>query len=377
MNVNLDDNPFEVFEQREPKVLPDHVSTIEELIEKTRLDYSIELPPPESALKINGEIFGTLGNFSVIYGKAKSKKTFVITLSLAGALGKAGIFEGCLPPDRNKVIFFDTEQGKYHVLQVAKRVMRLLNRSGTHPNFEVFKLRSQPTEKRFEIISHVIQNTPNLGLVVIDGIKDLIKSINDEGEATAITDHLLRWSENTGCHIITVLHQNKGDRNARGHIGTEIINKAETAVSVEVEQKNKDVSKVEVEYGRWKHFDPFAFMIGENGLPEVVSGWKPKDEDKGKNKGLDPTEIDDFKHRQILHTISKKSEKHTNSELLNRIQLAVSEHIEQIGESKAKTFKMYYTDAGYIEHHGKPRTKDAYYTINLNPENTHESDDVF
>jgi hypothetical protein len=377
--VDLTENPYKEFET-DSKPVPTanlHPGGIDELIERARMDYSKTLPAPEIALRVNGEVLGTLGNFSVITGKAKSKKTFAVTLAIAGALGKVGVFEGCLPPDKNKVILFDTEQGEWHVLQVAKRVMRLLNKTGTLENFDVFKLRDRPTEIRKQIVERVIQTTPGLGLVVIDGIKDLVKSINDEAEATGITDWLMRLSDNYHCHIITVLHQNKTDTRARGHIGTEIINKGEMEVSVQVEKQNKDVSKVEVENGRWKHFDPFAFMIGENGLPEVVSGWKPKDEDKGRNKGISPVEIDVFKHQQILHAISQKSDKHTNAELIERIQLAVSEFIEQIGTTKAKTFKMYYQDEGYIKHHGKERTAGAYYTINLNPDERHENDEIF
>ena len=380
INVNLDADPFADFDSDTPSEIKQPVQDadpIDKLIERARLDYSIELPPPDIALRVNGEVFGSLGNFSVVYGKTKSKKTFAVTLAIAGALGKVGIFEGCLPTDKNKVILFDTEQGEYHVHKVAKRVMTLLNISGTLYNFEVYKLRDQPTETRKKIIERVIQTTPGIGLIVIDGIKDLINSINDEGEATSITDWLMQYSDVYQCHIITVLHQNKTDNRARGHIGTEIINKGETAVTIQVEQQNKEVSKVEVEHGRWKHFDPFAFMIDENGLPEVIEGWKPKDEDKGKNKGITPTEIDDFKHRQILHTISTKADKHTNSELVERIKLAVGEHLEQIGDTKAKTFKTFYQDEGYIKHHGKARTKDAYYTINLNPKNVHEDEAIF
>ena len=39
-----------------------------------------------------------------------------------------------------------------------------------------------------------------------------------------------------------LLHQNKGDEHARGHIGTELSNKAETVLQVEKDEKNPGVS---------------------------------------------------------------------------------------------------------------------------------------
>jgi hypothetical protein len=337
---------------------------LSEKVKARKVDLSKDLPPPPVALKVNGMIFGTIGNFSLLTGKAKSKKTFLTTLGMAGALGSNGIFEGCLPPGKDRVIFVDTEQGEYHVLRVGKRVLRLLGSNSIPDNFDVYCFRTLLYHERHEAIEHLIQSTPDLGLLVIDGIKDLIKSINDEGEATLIADDLLRWTEEYQIHIITVLHQNKGDKNARGHVGTELINKAETTVSVEREPKT-DVSKVEVEYSRDKEFQPFGFLVNAEGLPEVVEGWKQKEEDRAKGIRVTPEDLDPYKHKQIIQEIAGKGERFTNSELIEQIVLAVGKHYDTIGQSKAKTFKTYYANEGYLIHHGKERSPNAFYTLKI------------
>ncbi len=66
------------------------------------------------------------------------------------------------------------------------------------------------------------------------------------------------------------MHQNKSDFNARGHIGTELVNKAETVISISVDEKEKELSIVEAQQCRNKEFQPFAFEIDENGLPRLV-----------------------------------------------------------------------------------------------------------
>ena len=64
----------------------------------------------------------------------------------------------------------------------------------------------------------------------------MITSINDEGESTTMSSSLLRWTEEYNIHIIVVLHENPGSDKARGHIGTELTNKAETVIALEVDK---------------------------------------------------------------------------------------------------------------------------------------------
>lgn len=50
----------------------------------------------------------------------------------------------------------------------------------------------------------------------------------------------MQWTDDRQIHIHTILHQNKNDENARGHIGTELNNKAETVMQVEVDKNGQD-----------------------------------------------------------------------------------------------------------------------------------------
>ena len=76
-----------------------------------------------------------------------------------------------------------------------------------------------------KFIRYAIYNTPNVGLVVIDGIRDLMLDINNSTEATKLVGDLMQWTSEQNIHIQTVLTSTKGDDNARGHIGTELNNK--------------------------------------------------------------------------------------------------------------------------------------------------------
>jgi hypothetical protein len=224
-----------------------------------------------------------------------------------------------LPKGKDRCLYFDTEQSTYDVSMVLKRCLKV---SGTDApkNFEAFGLRALDPQGRLLVIEQKIYNTPDLGLIVIDGIRDLIYDINRPEEATMIASKLLKWTEERDIHIIVVLHQNKGDNNARGHLGAEIVNKAESVISVE---KDNEVSVVKPEYVRGKDFSSFAFSIDSSGIPYIIPGWidgKPT-EKKVKNT---PFDYSPEEHLEVLQTIFKNGKKHKYADLLTEISLGIS-----------------------------------------------------
>src|SRR5690606_13337193 len=154
---------------------------------------------------------------------------------------------GCLPTDKRMVLYIDTEQGRYHVQSAVKRICRMIGVSEPD-NLRIFGLRSLSPAERLVVIDYAISTTENLGFVAIDGIRDLVTSINDEDQASMMATKLLKWTDERQIHIATVLHQNKGDNNARGHLGSELVNKAETTLSITKNPQDKDISIVEAEY---------------------------------------------------------------------------------------------------------------------------------
>lgn len=337
-------NPqFEDLQQ--PETFTNHIQELTvrpeaELLKELRVNPTDELKPPQAAWKQvsdNDIVLGTLGNFSLIIGKAKSRKSFFINIAVSTVLSKDKIlnqFKGVLPHEQSTVLYFDTEQGKYHVQLALKRVCKQINIAEPN-NLQVFGLRSLKPSERLKLIEYAIYNTPNLGFVIIDGIKDLINSINDEAEATMIASKLLKWTEEKNIHVITVLHQNKSDNNARGHIGTELINKAETVLSVTKNEQDKDISIVEAQQCRNREPEPFAFEISEHGLPVIVENFEIRTETK-KNK-FDVTDLEDFKKYELLTEVFSKGESFTYSELRIQIQLAYKNQFKnKLGDNRAK-----------------------------------------
>ena len=315
---------------------------LSEILKGLEVKATEQLHPPLVAWEqVNGSessILGTLGNFSLIIGKAKSRKSFFINIAISAVLKIDALlnqFRGRLPHDKRKVLYFDTEQGKYHVQLALKRVCKQIN-TDIPEDLIVYHLRSKKPSERLVLIEHAIYNTENLGFVVIDGIKDLVTSINDEAEATMIASKLLKWTEEKDIHIVTVLHQNKSDNNARGHIGTELINKAETVLSVTKNEQDNDISIVEAQQCRNREPNPFAFEINEDGLPVLVENFEVRTETR-KNK-FDVSDLEDYKVYELLSAIYSNGNRFNYSELVIQMKLAYKDAFNKsLGDNRAKS----------------------------------------
>lgn len=319
----------------------DEVLNLNEL-EKHRIKASDKIPPPEIALKMFVDentnkyaILGTLGNFSTFIGKAKAKKTFFVSIVVAALISLDYIFRtfsGCLPTNKRIGLYFDTEQSKWHVQKVFKRICDLCGIADPE-NLIMYALRSVETKTRLAFIEKKIYETENLGFVVIDGVRDLVFDINSPEEASEMAGKLLKWSEELNIHIITVLHQNKGDGNARGHLGTELMNKSETVLAIE-KKENSDISVVTPQFCRNREPEPFAFEVDENGIPFKVR--VPTSEKMEKEK-FSPDDVTEEQLEEMFYNIFKLEQYKPvgYTKLLPQLVIA---HAEIIGRKKGENF---------------------------------------
>ena len=261
-------------------------------------------------LMVDDTVIGTLGNFSASIGKAQSKKTFNVSAIVASALSGSTVlhYRSTFPENKRKILYIDTEQRRYHCQLVLKRTLRLadLPEYKNPDNLIMLALHKFSPKLRLAIVEQAIGTIPDLRLVIIDGIRNFLYDTNSSSESTDIISKFMQWTDDRQIHIHTVLHQNKNDEHARGHIGTELNNKAETIMQVEVDKEDKTVSVVEAVHIRDREFEPFAFRINEEVMPEPVESYLPKEKKTGRpTKGpFDPDkEIPKNVHRPALDTV--------------------------------------------------------------------------
>lgn len=254
---------------------------LDKILKSAQIDIKKKVEKPPTVISIMESDGGTsltqkrlmtLGNFSCIIGKAKSKKTFFLTMLTASLLrpGNHGTkFIGHLNETKNTILYFDTEQGDYDCHNTIARIYRM---SGNLNSFYGFSLRQYSPIERCQIIEYAFKKLGDYtAFCVIDGIADLAVGINEEEEATRVTTMLLRLTKVYNCHISTVIHQNKNDNFATGHLGSAIMKKAEIIISVTRDHSNNSYSEVNCDMSRGIDFNSFSFYINSEGIPEISS----------------------------------------------------------------------------------------------------------
>ena len=239
---------------------PTALSYGEKTIQTTKGDITFPIP------------IGTYGNFSFVQAPPKSKKTFFASLLASVYLSGGNNFGGNIRGHRDNkcLIHFDTEQGHWHSQRVFKRVLDMANVQDVGC-YQTYALRTINYKTRIEFIEHILkENGDKNGLVIIDGIADLVSDVNNLEESNLCVQKIKEWSAKFNCHIVTVIHSNYGSEKPTGHLGSFLEKKTETQIQLELNSVHKDNITVKCKRSRGYAFDTFSFSVNELGLPFVV-----------------------------------------------------------------------------------------------------------
>ena len=247
-----------------------------------RITPETELPPMQPLFKMNEENCFYRGELVADCGKAKSGKTFFLSILMAGALKKQMLALERLCEEPLKVLWIDTEQSQQSTQEILKdRIMPLANlESLDDTRFYAFNLRGLGFDRRQKMVDVAIR-VLQPDIVILDGIKDLMTDINDAVQATLIMEHLMALAKDQNCCIVCVLHQNKSeqDRNMRGSIGTELTNKAFEVFQCETIDES-ETFKVTHTFSRKRRMKrKFYYRVNEQGLPEELTNYQEQPRD--------------------------------------------------------------------------------------------------
>ena len=276
------------------------------------LDPREDYPEPYHMLEYNGVPFSKIGGMGAMSGQKKNGKSFVITQLIAAVLGNGSertqlFLPGLRVPDRTieyyrtirgrddylpRVLYVDTEMEKLSSAKVLRRVHWLcdwdLNRPAPGDRFSVLWLKNMPADntlkayqRRYDLIRMAIEAI-NPDVVFIDGIRDLLSSINDEEQGTKILGELGSMAEDRQMSIWNALHQNPSRKNdddeakMRGWAGTEFGNKvSDTLVSIKSKTANGVTFTVKQQDARDRDMDDWKFEItedaGQLGVPRIIT----------------------------------------------------------------------------------------------------------
>ena len=275
-----------------------------EILRPYLLDPREDYPEPYYMLEFNGVPFSTIGGIQAMSGQKKNGKSFVFTMLMAAVLQGdpqrtrvPTYLPGLTVPERTidylghepRVLYVDTEMEKLNTAKVLRRVHWLCGYDMRQPidRFNTLWLKTMPKndkmpayKQRFELIKTAI-DVLEPDIVFIDGLRDLLQSINDEETATLTLDYLSSTAEERHMCIWNALHQNPKansdgeDAKMRGWTGTELGNKvSDTLVSIKEKRAGGVTFTVKQVDARGKDLEDWKFEItddaGNLGIPKII-----------------------------------------------------------------------------------------------------------
>ena len=267
----------------------DHLMFMQSIEEECAIDINkkIEHPPvaisfktkevsTKDGVKSFPNAIGTYGNFSFVQAPPKSMKTFFVSLLGSAFCNPKGKFTRGMDSfrDNKHFVHFDTEQGEWHAQRVFKRI-QWMNKGLDLDFYHTFALRKVGYKSRIDFIEYYLENMreegKKIGLVVIDGVADLVSDANNLEESSAIVQRIMAWTSIYNCHIVTVIHSNFGSDKPTGHLGSFLEKKAETQIQLDKDDNKFGCITVSCKRSRNTPFEAFDFKLDENGLPKIIS----------------------------------------------------------------------------------------------------------
>lgn len=225
------------------------------------LDVAGEDAPIDFLFTLGGK-YGLIAraNLHTLQGPKKAGKSAAGLALIVAAL--KGEFIGITPSRENlAVLWIDTEQDKNTLRQKARAVLSMAGLNVMPERVKIVTLRGYggPADALAATLQAIEENAADF--VFLDGVVDLCQSFNDEEKSRDVVRQLESHAEQRGAAILGLIHTNKYNDEARGHLGAIMQQK-----SAEIYQVNKDTNtaKVTQPFSRFAPVPAFSFTFSED-----------------------------------------------------------------------------------------------------------------
>ena len=321
-------------------------------LEAARITTETVVPKPEIiiGMRLGGlsYILCTRQSISLIKAKQKVGKTGLAILLAAVVLNGSLInneFKEMYCDSKGVVIIFDCEQGLYYGSLTFNRIAAL----APPENLRYYNLRPYNAKQRLQLIKSALEQEQNISLVIIDGLRDILRDFNDPVESAEVIGELMALSVQHNCHIMPILHTNKADNNAKGHAGAEATNKSETVFNLE-KGKEDGITIVSGEYTRGLGFPNFTFNRDDNGTPQLANFGTEKNTSMKTTTA--PQQFTKDKHESLVSAVFDEDDKLSAGTFMDKIGLVFEDEGLPNGRNKLLNFRAHWLAEGLIIKHG-------------------------
>lgn len=235
---------------------------------KSDTDYLITFShiPKEhtEVLKLNNVTILEVGNISSLIappGTGKSHTCEAIVSSFLNPDSDSFKFS-YHKKDVKKVLFIDTERPwddcHRSLKRIRKRVGDDVALDRTKNMYERFVFSSFLMMPKFDDRLKKLEyycKCGEYGLIIIDGIGDLVKETNDETEAKERISTLIAWANQYSLSFFITIHDNPSTNKSkpRGHIGSELLRKSQCALLLSKDEEDKSIRLLTTNFDHGKN----------------------------------------------------------------------------------------------------------------------------
>lgn len=207
------------------------------LSEAIFLDEELDQPPP--VITIQNKTILTSGNFAVLCGLPKSRKTTFAFFMLASALTGKTFFDISvnLQPD-DKCLLIDTEQSVFDFSKQVKTLKYLIKQKKLPENFSAYLFRKYEPDVILNSVYLLIkEQRPKL--IILDNLTELVINPNDMLESKTVIQFLKRITAEFNCSVICLLHLAKSNLMSLGNLGSYADRGAQSVLRVTLDKETQ------------------------------------------------------------------------------------------------------------------------------------------
>lgn len=209
---------------------------------------------------------------NVIQGKSGVHKSRLVENIASGLLSSFSFLGFEARANDSIVLYVDTERNIKDQFPFA--LQKIIEKAGGSveedlSNFDYLSLIEVPRPDRFRGLKEYLikfrEKSDKHLIIILDVITDCIANFNDVNESLKLIDLLNLMINNFNATFICLIHENPTNSDkARGHLGTEILNKASTVIQIgfEKDKSQKDTDLIKVNYLKCRNSrKPDAFYL--------------------------------------------------------------------------------------------------------------------
>lgn len=275
------------------------------MLERCRLTTDTEIPPSRTIFRLGGVQVATNANLVDVVAQSKAGKTALLAGAVASAISGESHLGWEADHRRGAIIYIDTEQSLADCRRsVIDNALRRCGMSEMPENLLVYNVKRERTNDSWMLLAHAMEHAAeqfgSVYAVIIDGVADLVSSVNDEQESTEKVAALLNLASEYDTSIFTVLHANPGARasqndfsKGRGHLGSQLERKCETMLALS-KNENSQITKITAPVTRGKPLtgDESLYMQWDDGssMFQLVESDTLEDEEEARVREINQLE---------------------------------------------------------------------------------------